>query len=132
MYMMNKKESYTQNELKVFEEAIADWCTNFVKLFSSLFTTECSFPKLHSWQYHTVAAIRKYGALNVLSTETYETLHKYYVKNPYRLLNRKDVMHQLVNAVKRKDLTPSARKIIHHKAEGFGKILWELILDIID
>ena len=44
-------------------------------------------------------AIRKYGALNGLSTETYETLHKYYIKNPYRSSNRKDVMRQLVNAV---------------------------------
>jgi acetylornithine/succinyldiaminopimelate/putrescine aminotransferase len=34
--------------------------------------------------------------------------------------------------VKRKELTPSARKIVHHKAEGFGKILWELTLDVID
>ena len=30
-----------------------------------------------------VPAICKYGALNGLSTETYETLYKYYVKNPY-------------------------------------------------
>jgi hypothetical protein len=37
--------------------------------------------------------------LNGLSTETYETLHKYYVKNPYRSSNRKSVMQQLVNAV---------------------------------
>jgi acetylornithine/succinyldiaminopimelate/putrescine aminotransferase len=34
--------------------------------------------------------------------------------------------------VKRKELTPSARKIVHHKAKGFGKILWELTLDVID
>jgi hypothetical protein len=46
-----------------------------------------------------VVAIRKYGALNGLSTETYETLHKYYVKNPYRSSNRKEVMQQIVNAV---------------------------------
>ena len=47
----------------------------------------------------SVPAIRKYGALNGLSTETYETLHKTYVKNPYRASNRKHVMKQLVNAV---------------------------------
>ena len=46
-----------------------------------------------------VSAICKYGALNRLLTETYETLHKFYVKNPYQLLNRKEVMWQLVNAV---------------------------------
>jgi len=46
-----------------------------------------------------VPAIRRYGALNGLSTETYEILHKYYVKNPYQLSNRKEVMQQLVNAI---------------------------------
>ena len=34
--------------------------------------------------------------------------------------------------VKRKKLTPTARKVIHRKTEGFGKILWELSLDAID
>ncbi|RGB30660.1 hypothetical protein C1646_765025 [Rhizophagus diaphanus] len=79
-----------------------------------------------------LSAIRKYGALNGLSIETYETLHKSYVKNPYRSSNRKNVMQQLVNAVKRKELTPSDRKLIHRKAEDFGKVLWELSLDCID
>ena len=49
--------------------------------------------------FFLVPAVRKYGALNGLSTETYETLHKYYIKNPYRSSNRKEVMKQLVNAV---------------------------------
>ena len=81
---------------------------------------KCGFPKLHSWRYHTgkyqitkianydlasycnfflVFAIHKYSALNSLSTETYETLHKYYVKNPYRSSNRKDVLRQLMNNI---------------------------------
>ena len=106
--------------LIIKQKAIEDWCTDFRRLFSSL--SDCNFPKLHSWRYHAgwvqiksftknciydlhltvtflVPAIRKYGALNGLSTETYETLHKYYIKNPYRSSNRKDVMRQLVNAV---------------------------------
>ena len=49
--------------------------------------------------YISVPAIRKYSALNGLSTETYETLHKSYVKNPYQASNKRDVMKQLVNAV---------------------------------
>ena len=49
--------------------------------------------------FFLVPAIRKYGALNGLSTETYKTLHKYYVKNPYRSSNRKNVLRQLVNNV---------------------------------
>lgn len=34
--------------------------------------------------------------------------------------------------MKRKELTPSAKKIIHRKTEGFGKLLWEFSLDAID
>ena len=34
--------------------------------------------------------------------------------------------------VKRKELTPATRKVIYHKTEGFGKILWEISLDAID
>ena len=29
-------------------------------------------------------------------------------------------------------MTSSAKKVIHHKAKGFGKVLWELTLDNID
>ena len=86
-----------RNKIQTF---IINWCSEFKRIFSSLSVTECSFPKLHSWRYHVISTIRKYGALNGLSTETYETLHKFYVKNPYRSSNRKDVMRQLVNAVR--------------------------------
>ncbi|GBB95831.1 hypothetical protein RclHR1_02620022 [Rhizophagus clarus] len=132
MYIMSRKESYTENELKVFEDAIIDWCADFKKIFSTLSVTECSFPKLHSWQYYAVVAIRKYEALNGLSTEIYETLHKYYVKNPYHSSNQKEVMKQIVNAVKRKELTPSDRKLVYCKTTGFRKFLWKLSLNAID
>ena len=54
---------------------------------------------LHLTVTFLVPAIRKYGALNGLSTETYKTLHKYYIKNSYRSSNRKEVMRQLINSV---------------------------------
>jgi len=56
-------------------------------------------PKLHSWHYHVVPAIKRFGVINGFSTETYETLHKYYVKNPYRKSNKKEVMNQIINRV---------------------------------
>jgi len=56
-------------------------------------------PKLHSWRYHVVPAIKRFGVINGFSTETYETLHKYYVKNPYRKSNKKEVMNQIINRV---------------------------------
>jgi molecular chaperone GrpE (heat shock protein) len=34
--------------------------------------------------------------------------------------------------VKRKELNPTNRKVVHRKTEGFGKVLWELSLDNID
>ncbi|RIB06568.1 hypothetical protein C2G38_2216737 [Gigaspora rosea] len=132
MYIISRQESYTEKEIENFKKIIIDWCENFKKIFSSLSKTECSFPKLHSWKYHTVAAVRKYGVLNGLSTETYETLHKTYVKNPYQSSNRKNIMQQLIKAVKRKEITPVASKIIHRKTKGFGKILWNFNLDEIE
>ena len=38
-------------------------------------------------------------------------------------------MQQLINAVKHKELTPTASKVIQRKTEGFGKVLWELCLE---
>ena len=34
-----------------------------------------------------------------MTTETYETLHKDYVKIPYRMSNKKDYMKQIINTV---------------------------------
>ena len=56
-------------------------------------------PKLHSWMYHIVDSIREFGAVNGYTTETYESLHKTYVKIPYRLSNKKDVEKQIMQAV---------------------------------
>ncbi|RIA80034.1 hypothetical protein C1645_839407 [Glomus cerebriforme] len=79
-----------------------------------------------------VPTIHKYGVLNRLSTETYETLHKFYVKNPYRLSNRKDMMQQLINAAKCNEMTLKTSKVPQNKIEGFRKFLLELRLDEID
>jgi hypothetical protein len=56
-------------------------------------------PKLHSWIYHIVDIIRKYGAIAGYTTETYESLHKVYVKTPYRLSNKKNVEVQMMQYV---------------------------------
>src|SRR5437773_2081843 len=40
--------------------------------------------------YHIVNSIKSFGAINGFTTETYESLHKEYVKIPYRLSNKKD------------------------------------------
>ncbi|RHZ87044.1 hypothetical protein Glove_41g32 [Diversispora epigaea] len=57
------------------------------------------FLKLHSWIYHIVDTIREYGAINGYTTETYESLHKTYVKIPYRLSNKKEVEKQIMENI---------------------------------
>ena len=76
-----------------------DWAKEFVKIFSQYSPSGLLLPKLHSWCYHVVPAIRKYGSINSITTKTYETLHKDYVKIPYRISNKKDYMKQILNAV---------------------------------
>jgi hypothetical protein len=46
-----------------------------------------------------VPSIRLYGSMNGMSTETYETLHKSNVKNPYRMTNKKDYVQQMLKTV---------------------------------
>ena len=56
-------------------------------------------PKLLLWIYHIVKTFREFGAINGYTTETYESLHKTYVKIPYRLSNKKEVEKQLMQTV---------------------------------
>jgi len=49
--------------------------------------------------YHIVDSIKSFGAINGFTTETYESLHKEYVKIPYRLSNKKDIEFQLMKIV---------------------------------
>ena len=51
------------------------------------------------WIYHIIDSIRMYGAINGYTTETYETLHKDFVKIPYRSSNKKNVETQLLQIV---------------------------------
>ena len=57
------------------------------------------FPKLHLWVFHIVDTIREYRAINGYTTETYESLHKSYVKTPYRISNKKDIEKQIMQTV---------------------------------
>ncbi|RHZ44404.1 hypothetical protein Glove_734g5 [Diversispora epigaea] len=76
------------------KKAIDDWTNLFIKLFRNI--SGLKFPKLHSWKYHIIDTIQKYGAINGYTTETYESLHKTYVKIPYRLSNKRDVETQIM------------------------------------
>ncbi len=65
-------------------------------MFSNL---NLGFVKLHSWYYHTTDAIREFGTLNGMCTETYESLYKFYIKQPYCLSNKHNVTKQLIKSV---------------------------------
>jgi hypothetical protein len=78
---------------------IIDWANKFINLFTPIADTEMKYPKLHNWQHHIIDAIRNYGAINGFTTETYESLHKFYIKAPYRMSNRRDATSQIINLV---------------------------------
>ncbi|RHZ83029.1 hypothetical protein Glove_100g1 [Diversispora epigaea] len=74
MYLLSRQETFKESDLKNFQEAIEKWANLFIKLF----------------------------AINGYTTETYEALHKTYVKIPYRLSNKKDVEEQMMKTIRRK------------------------------
>ncbi|RHZ83334.1 hypothetical protein Glove_97g49 [Diversispora epigaea] len=71
MYLLSRLETFKESDLKIFQKAIDNW--------------------LYLWKYHIIDTIRKYRAINGYTTEIYESLHKTYVKIPYRLSNKRDV-----------------------------------------
>ncbi len=72
-------------------------------IFSWFSISNMCLPKLHSWRYHVIPTIRRFETINGFTTDTYETLHKFYVKNPYRKSNKKDIMNQILNKVRNVD-----------------------------
>jgi hypothetical protein len=78
---------------------IINWAEGFVKLLSPYSPSQLQLPKLHNWIYHIIAAIKEHGAINGFTTEIYESLHKKWVNNPYRISNWRDVTLQMLNTV---------------------------------
>ena len=78
---------------------ITEFCQAFVEIFSEYSPSQCKIPKLHVLRYHVIPSIQLYGSMNGMSTETYETLHKTNVKNPYRMTNKRNYVPQMLNTV---------------------------------
>ena len=72
--------------------------------FFNLYPSQLRLPKFHSWVYHTITLITEYDAINNFTTEMYETLHKKWVKNPYRMSNKRDATSQILRTVSRKEI----------------------------
>ncbi|GES96165.1 hypothetical protein GLOIN_2v1488317 [Rhizophagus clarus] len=99
MYILSRYEEFSESDLEKFNDAIHRWAQMFVKAFKFVSPSNLKLPKLHSWVYHIIDSIRFYGAINVYTTETYESLHKYFIKIPYRISNKKDVEPQLLRTI---------------------------------
>ena len=56
-------------------------------------------PKLHNWICHIISTIEEYGAISGCLTETYESLHKEWVKNSYKMSNKREPIDQMIKTV---------------------------------
>ncbi|RHZ84658.1 hypothetical protein Glove_78g212 [Diversispora epigaea] len=102
MYLLSRSEKFKESDLENFQKAIDDWANLFIKLFQKISNSHLKFLKLHSWIYHIVNTIWEYGVINGYTTETYESLHKTYVKISYRLSNKKEVEKQIIENIRRR------------------------------
>lgn len=73
---------------------IIDWANKFINLFILIADIEMGYPKLYNWQHHIINTVRNYGAIHGFTTETYESLHKFYIKALYRMSNRRDANYK--------------------------------------
>ncbi|KAF0427122.1 zn-finger domain-containing protein [Gigaspora margarita] len=134
MYIMSQFEEFDDQNLKDFKNLIINWAQQFINIFQTYTSSELKFPKLHSWVYHTIGLIRKYGALNGFSTETYESLHKDFVKAPYYLTNKQNIEIQLMKMVQRqaiatKLLSSQSKNIKTISPYKFTNLIWTFSLN---
>ncbi|RHZ48439.1 hypothetical protein Glove_551g2 [Diversispora epigaea] len=99
MYLLSRKENYEESDVTLLQESINEWAKLFIELFKEHSKSELQFPKLHSWVFHICSSIREFGVINGYTTETYESLHKDYVKKPYKLTNKKEIEKQIMKIV---------------------------------
>ena len=76
-----------------------------MKLLSSYSPSQLQLPKFHNWICHITTSIMEFGAINNFTTETYESLHKEWVKNPYRMSNKHNATLQMLCTVIKNVLT---------------------------
>ncbi|RHZ83382.1 hypothetical protein Glove_95g13 [Diversispora epigaea] len=102
MYLLSRKENYEESDVTLLQESINEWAKLFIELFKEYSKSELQFPKLHSWVFHICSSIREFGDINGYTTETYKSLHKDYVKKPYKLTNKKEIEKQIMKIIRRK------------------------------
>ncbi|GBC42276.2 hypothetical protein GLOIN_2v1783703 [Rhizophagus irregularis DAOM 181602=DAOM 197198] len=116
MYAISRYENFKESDLAKFRESINNWSQMFIKILQCMSPSELKLPKLHLWAYHIIDSIRSFGAVNGYTTETYESLHKEYVKNSYRLSNKKNIEVQIMKIAKQANID-------HKMRSGFDNFL---------
>jgi hypothetical protein len=95
----NNKDDNDNNNNNKQKKLKKKWAIGFLELFSKYSPSNLKLPKLHTWMSHTSSMIKNFGAINGYTTETYEFLHKFYVKDPYKFSNKKNEMEQILKKV---------------------------------
>ncbi|GET64361.1 hypothetical protein GLOIN_2v1762814 [Rhizophagus irregularis DAOM 181602=DAOM 197198] len=94
MYAISRYENFKESDLAKFRESINNWSQMFIKILQCMSPSELKLPKLHSWAYHIIDSIRSFGAVNGYTTETYESLHKEYIRRQ----SITNITHRLPNS----------------------------------
>ncbi|RHZ81329.1 hypothetical protein Glove_121g33 [Diversispora epigaea] len=131
MYLLSRKENYEESNVTLLQESINEWAKLFIELFKEHSKSELQFSKLHSWVFHICSSIREFGTINGYTTETYESLHKDYVKKPYKLTNKKEIEKQIMKIIRCKAIiTESSSKEIPKTpiALKYSKKLYEFCI----
>ncbi|GBB87842.1 hypothetical protein RclHR1_14330004 [Rhizophagus clarus] len=100
-YLLLRSSGFTENCLNDLSQKIYDWANIFSFLFKSHSKSGLQLPKLHSLLHHIIPSIKKFGAPTGFSTETYESLHKKFVKQPYRSSNKRNPEIQMIKLAKK-------------------------------
>ncbi|RHZ87011.1 hypothetical protein Glove_41g45 [Diversispora epigaea] len=135
MYLLSRKENYEESDITCLQESINEWVKLFIELFEEYSSSKLQFPKLHSWVFYICSSIREFGAINGYTTETYESLHKDYVKKPYKLTNKKEIEKQIMKIIRRKAIiTESFSKEIPKTpiALKYSKKLYEFCIQNVE
>ncbi|CAB4480294.1 unnamed protein product [Rhizophagus irregularis] len=103
-YLLLRSSGFTENCLNNLSQKIYEWANIFSFLFKSHSKSGLQLPKLHSLLHHIIPSIKKYGAPTGFSTETYESLHKKFVKQPYRSSNKRNPDIQMIKLIRRRSI----------------------------
>ncbi|RHZ76803.1 hypothetical protein Glove_192g37 [Diversispora epigaea] len=114
IYMMSRSEIFTESDLENFQKDTFEWAKLFVEIFKLHSCFNLKFPKFYSWIYHIFESIRQFSAINGYTTETYESLHKDFLK-------RQDI----INMINKKQKKKKSIKLLNFSLKLFETKLTE-------